>query len=170
MAAALHAGPETFANRRSGAHVRGIPGLPEAAPQVCRRKGAGGQVPTGAELLHLRYLPDHLTTTVAGIRVVTLPFLLFQLAGSERPDRVERALNTICTKSPAVLVRCTSLDVAHDARLLAAGWAAIERIPEEWIWYDPDRAVAVVRETRRRIRRQPSRFVPRIPPLEAGSG
>jgi very-short-patch-repair endonuclease len=201
--------------------------------------------PPGGALFLLRHLPDHLTTTVAGIPTVTLPFLLFQLAGTERPDRVERALNTVCTKSPAVLVRLhellpelaehgrngivfmrdwltrnppgsrpvasglegrlqrilaeagetplrrqvdvgghewigrvdfadlevgalfevdsllhhtSELDVALDAdrdeRMLAAGWAAVERIPEEWIWYEPDRAVDVVRSTRRRLRRQ----------------
>jgi very-short-patch-repair endonuclease len=245
MASVLHAGPGTFVNRRSGAHLWGIPGFPPVAPQVSRLRGTGGQVPSRAELLHLRYLPPHLTTSVAGIPVVTLPFLMFQLAGSEREDRVERALNAVCTKSPAVLARMhellpelaehgrngivfmrewlrrnppgsrpvasglegrfqqvlraagerpldrqvdvgghewigrvdfcdrevaalfevdsllhhtSELDVAQDAerdaRLLAAGWAAVERIPEEWIWYDPDRAVAVVRETRRRLRRR----------------
>lgn len=245
MAATLHGGDRTVINRRSAAHLWSVPGFPEVAPEVSRPRGSSTVVPPGVELRLLRYLPDHLTTTVAGIPVVTLPFLLFQLAGSEREDRVERALNTICTKSPAVLVRLhqllpelaehgrngivfmrewlernppgsrpvasglegrfqqilreagerpldrqvdvgghewigrvdfcdrelaalfevdsllhhsSELDVAldedRDARLLAAGWAAVRRIPEEWIWYDRDRAVAVVRETRRELRRQ----------------
>jgi very-short-patch-repair endonuclease len=242
MAATLHGGAGTVVNRRSGAHLWAVPGFPEVAPVVSRRHGGGRRVPPGVELRPLRYLPEHLTTTVAGIPVVTLPFLLFQLAGSERPDRVERALNTFCTRSPAVHARLhellpeladhgrngivfmrdwlernppgtrpvasglegrfqrilleagqrplarqvdvgghewigrvdfadlevaalfevdsllhhtSELDVALDAdrdrRLLAAGWRAVERVAEEWIWYDPDRAVAVVRDTRRRL-------------------
>lgn len=245
MAATLHGGPGTVINRRSAAHLWGVPGFPEVAPEVSRRRGSSAVVPPGVELRLLRHLPDHLTTTVAGIPVVTLPFLLFQLAGSEREDRVERALNTISTKSPAVLVRLhellpelaehgrngivfmrewlarnqpgsrpvasglegrfqriladagerpldrqvdvgghdwigrvdfadrelaalfevdsllhhtSELDLAHDRdrdeRLLAAGWAAVRRVPEEWIWYDPDRAVAIVRDTRRMLRRR----------------
>ena len=244
MAAALHGGPGTAVNRRSGAYLWGVPGFPAVAPQISRRRGAASAAPTGAELTRLRYLPEHLITTVAGIPVVTLPFLLFQLAGTEWPDRAERALDNVCTKSPAVhrrleellpelaehgrngivLVRewldrnppgsrpvasglegrfqrilreagerpldrqvdvgghewigrvdfadrelralfevdsllhhTSELDLAHDtdrdARLLAAGWAAVERIAEEWIWQDPDRAVRVVRETRRRLHR-----------------
>lgn len=260
MCAVLHAGPGTVANRRSAAHLWRIPGFPAVAPMVSRRHGTGGRVPHGAVLRPLRHLPEHLTTEVHGIPVVTLPFLLFQLAGSERPDRVERALNTVCTKSPAVLVRLhqllpelaehgrngitfmrdwldrnppgsrpvasglegrferilheagqrpldrqvdvgghewigrvdfadlelralfevdsrlhhtseldSALDAERDRRLLEAGWAAVARIPEDWIWYDPDRAVAVVRETRRRLRDR-RRSGTRIPPMQAGSG
>lgn len=51
-------------------------------------------------------------------------------------------------------------DVAADERrieaLLAAGWRAVEAIEEDWIWHDPRRAVAVVRDTRRRLRSEPA--------------
>lgn len=244
MAAALHGGPRTVVNRRSAAYLWGVPGFPEVMPQVSRQRGGSSTAPPGAELTLLRHLPEHLTTTVAGVPVVTLPFLLFQLAGSERADRAERALDNVCTKSAAVhcrihellpelsehgrngivLVRewlqrnppgsrpvasglegrfqrilreagerpldrqvdvgghewigrvdfadrdlgalfevdsllhhSSELDVAHDIardeELLAAGWVAVERIAEEWIWYEPHRAVETVRATRRRLRR-----------------
>ncbi|HUP84983.1 MAG TPA: hypothetical protein VM143_04860 [Acidimicrobiales bacterium] len=256
MAAVLDGGPGTVLNRRSGALVWGVAGFPPAIPQVSRRRGSSTRPPHNGELRLLRYLPDELTTVVSGIPTVTLPFLLFQLAGSERADRVERALDTVCTRSPAVHLRLhqllpelaehgrngivlmrewldrnppgsrpvasglegrfrrileqageppldrqvdvgghewigrvdfadrslsalfevdsllhhsSELDMAHDAdrdaRLLAAGWASVDRILEEWVWYEPDRAVAVVREARRRLRRSGSR----IPPSEAGS-
>lgn len=210
-----------------------------------RLRGASARQPPAGKLLLLRYLPAHLTTDVQGIPTVTLPFLLYQLAGSERPDRVERALSTICTRSPAVLVRLhqllpeleergrngivfmrdwldrnppgsrvvasglegrferilmaagqppldrqvdagghewvgridfvdrelgalfevdsllhhtseldQKLDAERDGRLLAAGWRAVQRIPEEWVWYEPDRAVAAVRDVRRRLREE----------------
>jgi very-short-patch-repair endonuclease len=245
MAATLHGGDGTVVNRRSAANLWAVPGFPDVAPQVSRQRGMSTSTPPGVELRLLRYLPEHLTTTVAGIPVVTLPFLLFQLAGSERADRAERAVDTICTRSPAVHHRLaallpelaehgrngivvmrewlernppgsrpvasglegrferilreagerpldrqvdagghewigridfadrdlgalfevdsllhhtseldTSLDADRDERLLAAGWSAVERIAEEWIWHNPDRAVQVVRETRRRLRRQ----------------
>ena len=248
MAAALHGGGGTAVNRRSGANLWGVPGFPPVAPQISRRRGAASTAPAGVELTRLRYLPEHLITTVAGIPVVTLPFLLFQLAGTERPDRAERALDNVCTKSPAVhrrvaellpelaehgrngivLVRdwlernppgsrpvasglegrfqrilreagerpldrqvdvgghewigrvdfvdrevgalfevdsllhhTSELDMAHDAerdaRLLAAGWSAVERVAEEWIWHEPARAIHVVRETRRLLQRSQRR-------------
>jgi very-short-patch-repair endonuclease len=52
----------------------------------------------------------------------------------------------------------SSEDAARDVELLEAGFRAVERIAEEWIWYDPDRAVALVRATRRRLldERRPS--------------
>ena len=245
MAAVLHGGATTVVNRRSAAHLWGLPGFPPVAPEISRPRGASSIAPPGVHLKLLRHLPPHLVTTVAGIPVVTLPFLLFQLAGSERPGRAERALDNVCAKSPAVHHRLASLlpelaehgrngivlvrewlernppgsrpvasglegrfrrilreagerplerqvdlgghewigrvdfvdlelravfevdsilhhtseldamlDADRDVRLLAAGWAAVERVPEEWIWHDPDRAVGAVRETRRRLRQQ----------------
>lgn len=242
MAAVLDAGPRTVAGRRTGAALWDVPGFPgTGAIELNRRRGSSGRTTELGLVFPLRYLPDHLVTAVDGIPVVTLPFLLYQLAGTERPDRVERALNTICTRSPAVLKRLhellpelaehgrngivfmrdwldrnppgsrpvasglegrfqrilseagerplerqvdvgghdwigrvdfadleigalfevdsllhhtSELDQAHDAerdaQLLAAGWRSVSRIAEEWIWYEPDRAVTIVREVRRR--------------------
>jgi very-short-patch-repair endonuclease len=246
MAAALDAGTGAYVDLRSAAWLWEVPGFPPARTvDLARRRGSSGRRPTDGHVRTLRYLPDHLTTTVRGIPVLTLPFLLFRLAGTEREARVERALNTICTRSPAVLLRLhellpelaehgrngsvfmrdwldrnppgsrpvasglegrfqrilleaghrplarqvdvgghdwigrvdfadlevgalfevdslvhhtSELDVALDAerdrQLYAAGWRAVERIPEEWIWHERDRAVAVVRDVRRRLRRQ----------------
>lgn len=245
MAATLDGGPGTVLNRRSAAVLWAVPGFVPGFVQVSRLRGASARRPPSGQLFLLRYLPAHLTTELHGIPTVTLPFLLFQLAGSERPDRVERALSTICTRSPAVLLRLHQLlpeleergrngivfmrdwlernppgsrvvasglegrferillaagqapldrqvdagghewigridfvdrelaalfevdsllhhtseldrrlDAERDERLLAAGWSAVERIPEEWIWYEPDRAVAAVRDLRRRLRQQ----------------
>jgi very-short-patch-repair endonuclease len=245
MAAVLDGGPGTIVNRRSAAWVWDLPGFGGGPTQVSREHGRNRRRPPRGQLLPLRYLPSHLTTVVAGIPVVTLPFLLFQLAGTERPERVDRLLNTVVTRSPAVLIRLhdllpelaehgrngivfmrgwleqnppgtrvvasglegrferilrqagerpvtrqvdvgghewigrvdfvdlelgvlfevdsivhhtsrldAALDAVRDERLLVAGWRAVHRIPEEWIWYEPGRAVAVVREARRRVRQE----------------
>lgn len=246
MAAVLDHGPGSFVDRRTAAALWQVPGFPgDGRIQLARLRGTTGRPTDLADVSTLRYLPEHLVTTVAGIPTVTLPFLLFRLAGGERPERVERALNTVCTKSPAVLVRLHELlpelaehgrngivfmrewlqrnppgsrpvasglegrfqqilreagerplerqvdvgghewigrsdfldrelaivfevdsllhhtseldqamDADRDARMLAAGFRAVVRIPEEWIWYDRDRAVERVREARRAVRRQ----------------
>lgn len=251
MAATLDAGGGAAAGRRSGAALWQVPGFPgDGTIELTRLYGRSGRSTTLARIYEVRHLPDSLLTTVAGIPVVTLPYLLFQLAGSERPDRVERALNTVCTRSPAVLVRLhqllpelaehgrngivfmrewlhrnppgsrpvasglegrfrqilleagqaplerqvdvgghewigrsdfidrelaiifevdsllhhtseldAALDAERDARLLAAGFQAVVRIPEEWIWYDRDRVVARVREARHHVRAQLRRSV-----------
>lgn len=246
MAAVLDDGPGAVVGRRTAAALWQVPGFPgDGRIQITRLRGTNGRPTDLADVSTVRYLPESLVTTVAGIPTVTLPYLLFQLAGSEREDRVERALNTICTRSPAVLVRLhqllpelaehgrngvvfmrdwlrrnpagsrpvasglegrfqqilreagerpldrqvdigghdwigrsdfldrelwivfevdsllhhtseldQALDAERDARMLAAGFRAVIRIPEEWIWYDRDRAVDRVRQVRREISQQ----------------
>ena len=43
-------------------------------------------------------------------------------------------------------------DEARDEALLAAGYRKVIRIAEEWLWYDPELAVAKVRQARRELR------------------
>jgi very-short-patch-repair endonuclease len=239
MLGVLDGGPGTVVNRRAAAWLWGLPGFGPCRVQVSRQRGASRRAPAGSSTRPLRYLPESLTTRVHGIPVVTLPFLLFQLAGSEYPARVERLVDSVITKSPAVLTRLHQLlpelaergrngivlmrellaerppgtrvvasglearferilrdagerplerqvdvgghewigrvdfvdrelgavfevdsvthhssvvDAAHDnARdeaLLAAGWRSVQRIPEEWIWHEPWRALAAVQRTR----------------------
>jgi len=50
-----------------------------------------------------RLLAPHHTTEVAGIPVLTLPVLLYQLAGSLHPDRLARVASSVVGRSPAVL-------------------------------------------------------------------
>ena len=244
MAAVLDAGHGAVAGRRTAAALWQVPGFPgDGTVELTRHHSRSKRPSALATIYPVRYLPDHLVTSVQGIPVVTLPYLLFQLAGSERPDRVERALNTICTRSPAVHVRLhqllpelaehgrngivlmrewlernppgsrpvasglegrfdrilreagerpldrqvdlgghdwigrvdfvdrelwilfevdsllhhsSELDVARDAErdaaLLDAGFRAVVRIPEEWIWYERDRVVERVRRARRDAR------------------
>lgn len=243
MAAVLDAGHGAVAGRRTAAGLWQVPGFPgDGSIELARERSASGHRTSLGHLYPVRYLPGHLVTQVEGIPVVSLPYLLFQLAGSERPDRVERALATIVTRSPAVLVRLhellpelaehgrngivfmrewlkrnpvgsrvvasglegrferilresgqrplerqvdlgghewigrvdfvdlefmivfevdslihhtseldAALDAERDAELLAAGFRAVVRIAEEWIWYERERAVALVREARRAV-------------------
>lgn len=244
-AASLEAGPATVVARRAACALWRLPGYPLGPVEVARQKGVAGRHPKIGRLYTVRYLPAHLTTVVDGIPVVTLPCLLYQLAGFERPARVDRLLNTVVTRSPAVLLRLhdllpelaehgrngivfmrdwlernppgsrvvasglegrfqqilreagerplerqvdvgghewigrvdfvdrplralfevdsqthhaseldARLDAERDAGLLAAGWRAVQRVPEEWIWYEPSRALAAVRDVRRRLQRE----------------
>ena len=249
MAAVLDAGHGAVVGRRTAAAIWSVPGFPgDRSVELTRARGQSSRTTTLGHVYPVRQLPDHLVTMVRGIPVVSLPYLLFQLAGSERPDRVERALSNVCTRSPAVLVRLhellpelaehgrngitlmrewlsqnppgqrvvasglegrlerilreagerplhrqvdvgghewigrvdfvdrelgilfevdsllhhtSDLDVANDAlrdeRLLSAGFRAVVRLPEEWIWYDRDRVVERVRGARRSARAEQHR-------------
>lgn len=50
-----------------------------------------------------RLLARHHMTEVAGIPVLTLPVLLYQLAGRLHPDRFERVASSVIGRSPGVL-------------------------------------------------------------------
>ena len=73
-----------------------------------------------------------------------------------RIDFVDRELSALF-EVDSQSHHASALDAAHDEdrdlRLLAAGWRSVTRIPEEWIWYEPSRAVAAVRGARQRLRR-----------------
>lgn len=243
MAATLDGGAGTVVARRSAGALWQLPGFAHGPVELSRQKSRRSRPPALGRLYTVRYLPDHLTTTVHGIPVVSLPYLLFQLAGFLNPARVERVLDTVITRSPTVLSQLHQLlpelarqgrdgivvmrellderppgvrvvasglearferilteagqrplerqvdvgghewigrvdfldreigvlfevdsqtfhsskldeerDRERDAALLAAGFRAVERVPEDWIWYEPWRAVAVVQDTRRRLR------------------
>ena len=246
--AALDGGSGTFVGRRAAAALWAVPGYPYGPVELTREKSVRSRPPSIGTLYTVRYLPPHLTTTVSGIPVVSLPYLLFQLAGFEHPDRAERIVANVSRRSPGVLLRLHQLlpelaergrdgivvmrdilrerpvgsvqpesglerrfeqilveagerplrrqpdlggdarigriddiddptrvlfevdseihhldpldaasDAERDARLIAAGFAEVVRIPETWIWYDRKRVVATVREARRRNRpRQPA--------------
>lgn len=245
MAAILDGGEGTVAGRRAAAALWRLPGFAHGPVELTRRKSRRSRPPSVGRLYTVRYLPNHLTTTVCGIPVVTLPYLLFQLAGFINPARLERVLDTVVTRSPGLLPQlhqllpelaehgrngivvmrellderpagarvvasglearferilkeagerplerqvdvgghewigrvdfydrdCGALfevdsqtfhtsqldrerDQERDAALLEAGFRAVVRIAEEWIWYEPQRAVAAVSGARRRLRRQ----------------
>jgi very-short-patch-repair endonuclease len=239
MAGTLDAGRGTVVSRRAAAALWGLPGYRHGPVELARQKNLRCPRSSAGRIFTVRYLPEHLTAVVAGIPVVSLPYLLFQLAGFEHPARVERLLDSVITRSPGILVRLHELlpelaergrngivlmrellaerppgtrvvasglearferilrdagerplerqvdvgghkwigrvdfadralgalfevdsvthhasvldaanDAARDAALLAAGWRAVQRIPEEWIWHEPWRALAAVRRTR----------------------
>ncbi len=104
MDAVLDGGLGTVASRRSAAALWAIPGYDlSGVAEVARRRNAPARDLHLGHLHPLRYLPDHLVTRVAGIPVLTLAAVLFQLAGFEPPHRVERALDTVVTRSPGTL-------------------------------------------------------------------
>ena len=54
-------------------------------------------------------------------------------------------------------------DAERDAALLAAGFLAVVRIPEEHVWWQPSRVLAAVRDTRRRLAPVLAAETPRVP-------
>lgn len=88
-----------------------------AAPQLCggsqasssfRCRSAGSGAPhrwgsNAARLSRPSLLPDHHVTERDGIPVTTLPRTLFDLASCTHPGRVERAVDTVVSRTPAVL-------------------------------------------------------------------
>jgi very-short-patch-repair endonuclease len=245
MAAVLDAGPGAVVGRLSAPALWALPGFSCRRPQITRLRGSIQRDEPLGELFPVRYLPSHLVTRVRGIPVVSLPYLVFQLAGILHPMRTERIFEMVVTRSPGALITMHSLlpelaargrdgivvmrelleqnppgtrvvasglekrfqqilldanekplrrqvdlgghewegrvdffddeiavlfevdsdtyhlgalaqadDADRDARMRAAGFNEVVRIPEHWIWYESQRAVAAVREARRRWRRR----------------
>jgi len=103
MVAVLDAGPGCVASYRAAAALWRLPGFPLGPLEVSRPRGWSGRRPARARLHETRYLPATHVTEVNGIPVTTLPRTLFDLAGVQKPTRMERLVNTVAARSPAVL-------------------------------------------------------------------
>jgi very-short-patch-repair endonuclease len=111
MAAVLEGGAGTMTSHLAGAALWRIPGFPSNVVEVARVQGAGRQRGSTLGHLHtLRALDAQYCTEVEGIPVTSLPLTLFHLAALATPprrgvypDRVERAMNSIVSRSPAIL-------------------------------------------------------------------
>ena len=105
MAAVLDAGKGVAVAGDAGAWLWTVPGFPLALPVELTRERSVGKVhrPLLGVVHERRQLPPHHVTTVAGIPVLTLPVLLYQLAGRLSPARFERVADTVVGRSPAVL-------------------------------------------------------------------
>jgi very-short-patch-repair endonuclease len=99
MVAVLHAGPSAVASHEAAAWLWGLPGFPPT--DVVLRGRAHG---AGVELGHRPTLVlDHHRTEVRGIPCTTLPRTIFDLAAILRPGRTMALVNTVVTRSPAML-------------------------------------------------------------------
>lgn len=104
MAAVLEGGPGTVVSHTAAAALWGIPGFGFGALEVSRQRDASKR-PVPAVRNHWpRYLPGTHVTEVARIPVTSLARTVFDLAGHERPQRIERAVDTLVSRSPALLV------------------------------------------------------------------
>jgi len=92
MIAVLEAGSGTVASHRSAAALLRIPEFAEGPIHVTTKRGGAHRLTKG--VLHETFwLPPEHTTVVDNIPCSSLARCIFQLAGTEHPRRVDRALN-----------------------------------------------------------------------------
>ena len=105
LAAVLDAGHGAVLAGDSGAWLWQVPGFTFSEPVELTRERGEAKVmrDTLGIIKERRTLPDHHVTQVAGIPVLTLPVLLFQLAATEPPARFERVADSVIARSPSVL-------------------------------------------------------------------
>jgi very-short-patch-repair endonuclease len=99
MIAVLHAGPSGLASHESAAWLWNLPGF-AATDIVLRGRAHGAGLDEGHRPKLV--LPDH-RTAVRGIACTTLPRTIFDLAAILRPGRTKALVNTVVTRSPAML-------------------------------------------------------------------
>ncbi|MCU1381279.1 MAG: hypothetical protein JWN29_4262 [Acidimicrobiales bacterium] len=101
MIGVLHLGPPTVASHEAAAWLWGLPGF-AATTSVSGTRTHGGPVDVSGHRPRL-ILPSH-CTEVRGIPCTTLPRTIFDLAGlGLHPGRMERLVDNVITKSPAML-------------------------------------------------------------------
>jgi very-short-patch-repair endonuclease len=92
VSAAVLDHPRAAASHRTAAALFGVPGFPPAPIDLSVWRG-GVHRHAGATLHETSWLPDDHLRVVDGIRCTTLARTIFDLAGTERPGRVGRALD-----------------------------------------------------------------------------
>ena len=92
LLAVFDAGGGAVATRRSAAALWAVPGFSWGRPEVLIRR-SGDHLATLASLSETSWLPPHHVTMKDAIPVVTLARLCFELAATEHPGRVERAVD-----------------------------------------------------------------------------
>lgn len=100
MVRVLQAGPTGMASHEGAGWLWRVPGIVET-DAVMRSQSHGASAQQGHRPTLV--LPHH-RTEVRGIPCTTLPRTIFDLAGlGMRPERIERLVHTVVTKSPAML-------------------------------------------------------------------
>jgi very-short-patch-repair endonuclease len=92
-AALLDAGAGAVVSHRSAAALLGIPGFRQGPVEISRRESQNHRVALG-RLHQTFWLPEHHTRVIGGLRTTSLARTLCDLAGSEHPLRVRRAVDT----------------------------------------------------------------------------
>jgi hypothetical protein len=92
MIAILDVGRGAVATRRAAAALWQLPGFPRTSREVLVKR-SGDHIGRVGALSETSLLPAHHVTSRDSIPVVTLPRLCFELAATERPGRVERAVD-----------------------------------------------------------------------------
>lgn len=100
MIRVLHAGPTALASHESAAWLWQLPGFADHGVVLRRRQNHGDRVDQGHRPTLV--LPHH-RTEVRGIPCTTLPRTIFDLAAILHAARIARLVDTVVTRSPAML-------------------------------------------------------------------
>jgi hypothetical protein len=111
LAAVLTAPPGSVAWGPTAAAIHQLPGFNVRPVTVTVRDDQRPRNPAAALRRTSKLLPHHVTT-VDSIPITTVARTLFDLAASEHPRRVERALDTALSTNAVTVVQC--LTVLHD--------------------------------------------------------
>jgi very-short-patch-repair endonuclease len=125
MISLLDAGPDAVASHESAAWLWGLPGFVAVDAVIRRREQHANPIRAVGHRPTL-VLPNH-RTVVRGIPCTTLPRTLIDLGAVVHPDRLERIVDNVITKSPAMLpaLHTTFGELAQRGR---TGIAAMRRI------------------------------------------
>lgn len=129
MAAVLEAGSSAVLGHRAAAALLGIPGYRQRRFETLTRESVDHVV--SLSLLHRSsLLPDHHVTVIDGIPCTTLARTLFDLAGRDRAERVERAVDNALSQLGLTIGRLEQVfaDLAGSGR---AGTCTIRAILDE---------------------------------------
>ncbi len=118
IVAALDAGHDAVVQGAAAAHLWGLPGFEDAPVEVTRRRRRARR-PTGDLPVHEpRLVPPHHRTTHHGVPVTTVERTVFDLCGSIREGRAERALDNALARRLTTLpaLRATGQELCRRGR------------------------------------------------------
>lgn len=99
----LDGGPGTTVSGLSAPALWRLPGFDFGPLHASRDRRISGRTPSVGWLRRPRALPEAHTTTVEGVEVLTLPATLLDIAPMIHAKRLERTIDTVTARSPAVL-------------------------------------------------------------------
>lgn len=128
LAAVLDAGAGSVASHRSAAALWALPGFDHGPVELSRPRSGRSRLTALATVHHPLVLPDHHRSIRQGVPVTTLARAVCDLAGLERPNRLERALQAALRAGmPWPALEATMADLDRPGR---AGVAVLRALVE----------------------------------------
>jgi len=130
MASVLEAGSGAVASHSSAAALLKVPGFPRRPIHVTQRRGTHHRLTSGT-LHETFWLPPHHTTRIRGIPCSSIARCIFELAGTENPKRVARALNNARSQLGLSLASGAEV-VATMGRSGVSGTTLMRKLLAQW--------------------------------------